>query len=90
LGLGFHSPGPAALSKSPPNNNMVGGLNEMSPHARRESISWAANQLHISGNESDDSHSRPPDALDSPSRPSIVRRAVTRRGNLLVGIISIP
>ncbi|KAK3292515.1 D-isomer specific 2-hydroxyacid dehydrogenase [Chaetomium fimeti] len=83
LAVGFHSPGPAAMSKSPPNNAMVGGPNDMSPHARRESISWAANQLHISGNESDDSHSRPIDALDSPSRPSIVRRAVTRRGNLL-------
>ncbi|KAK4044315.1 D-isomer specific 2-hydroxyacid dehydrogenase [Parachaetomium inaequale] len=81
IGLGFHSPaGPAAMSKSPP-NNMV-GPNDMSPHARRESISWAANQLHISGNESDDSH-RQPDGVDSPSRPSIVRRAVTRRGNLL-------
>lgn len=84
LGLGFHSPGPAAMSKSPPTNNLLG--NDMSPHARRESISWAANQLHISGNESDDSHSRPTDGLDSPSRPSIVRRAVTRRGNLLVGV----
>ncbi|KAK4153085.1 D-isomer specific 2-hydroxyacid dehydrogenase [Chaetomidium leptoderma] len=85
LGLGFHSPAPpgGAMSKSPPNNLVV--PNDMSPHARRESISWAANQLHISGNESDDSHShsRQPDGVDSPSRPSIVRRTVTRRGNLL-------
>ncbi|KAL2147316.1 hypothetical protein VTI28DRAFT_10306 [Corynascus sepedonium] len=81
LGLGFHSPaGPAGMSKSPPNNMVA--PNDMLPHTRRESISWAANQLHISGNESDDSH-RHSDGVDSPLRPSIVRRAVTRRGNLL-------
>lgn len=87
IGLGFHSPAGSssvAMSKSPPTGMMGGGL-DMSPHARRESISWAANQLNISGNESDDSH-RQADGLDSPSRPSIVRRAVTRRGNLLVGL----
>ncbi|KAK3995312.1 hypothetical protein QBC44DRAFT_284596 [Cladorrhinum sp. PSN332] len=73
LGLGFHSPAGAsgAISKSPPSSL---------PHSRRESISWAANQLHISGNESDGGQV---DGIDSPSRPSIVRRAVTRRGNLL-------
>ncbi|KAK3896755.1 hypothetical protein C8A05DRAFT_39696, partial [Staphylotrichum tortipilum] len=82
LGLGFHSPAaPTVMSRSPPNHLI--GPNDMSPHARRESISWAANQLHISGNESDDNHNRHLDGIDSPSRPSIVRRAVTRRGNLL-------
>ncbi|KAK3303252.1 D-isomer specific 2-hydroxyacid dehydrogenase [Chaetomium strumarium] len=82
LGLGFHSPAaPGIMSRSPPSN--LTGPNDMSPHARRESISWAANQLHISGNESDDSHSRQQEGLDSPLRPSVVRRAVTRRGNLL-------
>lgn len=83
LGLGFYSPAaPGVMSKSPPNNMIV--PNDMSPHARRESISWAANQLHISGNESDENHNRQMDAVDTPSRPSIVRRTVTRRGNLLV------
>ncbi|AEO59061.1 hypothetical protein MYCTH_2306991 [Thermothelomyces thermophilus ATCC 42464] len=85
LGLSFHPAGAgsaAAVSKSPPNT--LGGSSDMFPHARRESISWAANQLHISGNESDDSH-RQSDGVESPLRPSIVRRAVTRRGNLLVG-----
>jgi hypothetical protein len=82
LGLGFHpSAAAGVMSKSPPNNLV--GPNDMSPHARRESISWAANQLHISGNESDDNH-RQLEGVDSPLRPSIVRRAVTRRGNLLV------
>jgi hypothetical protein len=89
LGLGFHSPAASGvMSKSPPNNNsnnLIGPM-DMSPHSRRESISWAANQLHISGNESDDSHSRHVDGGDTPSRPSIVRRTVTRRGNLLVGL----
>ncbi|KAK4201561.1 hypothetical protein QBC40DRAFT_223304 [Triangularia verruculosa] len=77
LGLGFHSPAASgAISKSPP-NNLINARDL--PHTRRESISWAANQLHISGNESDGQL----EGLDSPSRPSIVRRAVTRRGNLL-------
>ena len=87
LGLGFHSPAASGMmSKSPP-NNLIGPM-DMSPHARRESISWAANQLHISGNESDDSHGRHADGAETPSRPSIVRRTVTRRGNLLVGLVS--
>ncbi|KAK0668494.1 hypothetical protein QBC41DRAFT_373988 [Cercophora samala] len=77
LGLGFHSPAASgAISKSPP-SNLINSRDL--PHTRRESISWAANQLHISGNESDGQL----EGLDSPSRPSIVRRAVTRRGNLL-------
>jgi hypothetical protein len=84
LGIGFHSPaGPGAMSKSPPGNLAL--PREMtSPHTRRESISWAANQLHISGNDSDDS--RHIDGMDSPSRPGVIRRAVTRRGNLMVGL----
>lgn len=82
LGLGFHASAIASgLSKSPPANMS----REMSsPHNRRESISWAANQLHISGNESDDNAARTADASESPSRPGVIRRAVTRRGNLLV------
>ncbi|KAK5652748.1 hypothetical protein OQA88_9601 [Cercophora sp. LCS_1] len=81
LGLGFHASAIASnLSKSPPGNMSK----EMtSPHNRRESISWAANQLHISGNESDDNANRTVDGSDSPSRPGVIRRAVTRRGNLL-------
>ncbi|KAK0617082.1 hypothetical protein B0T14DRAFT_257001 [Immersiella caudata] len=83
IGVGFHSPaGPGAMSKSPPGNLAL--PKEMtSPHARRESISWAANQLHISGNDSDDNVNRKLDGMDSPSRPGVIRRAVTRRGNLL-------
>lgn len=87
LGFGFHSPAaPGIMSRSPPDG--LAGQKDMSLHARRESISWAANQLHISGNESDDSISRHVDGVDSPSRPSIVRRPVTRRGNLLVSPLS--
>lgn len=79
LGLGFHPTTPmgATTSMSPPQ-----GLD--GPQPRRESISWAANQLHISGSESDDP-SRQLEAVDSPSRPGVIRRTVTRhRGNLLV------
>ena len=85
--LGFHSPAASAITSKSPPNNLIGPM-DMSPHARRESISWAANQLHISGNESDDSHGRHADAAETPSRPSIVRRSVTRRGNLLVRLLS--
>ncbi|KAK4133633.1 hypothetical protein BT67DRAFT_422849 [Trichocladium antarcticum] len=82
LGLGFHPPAtPGIMSKSPPNNLV--GANDMALHARRESISWAANQLHISGNDSDENLNRQMEGIGSPSRPSVVRRPVTRRGNLL-------
>lgn len=83
LGLGFSSVIPQpALSKSPPNNLVP---KEMGEHPRRESISWAANQLHISGSESDDNRQPQVDgSVDSPSRPSVIKRAVTRRGSLLV------
>ena len=51
--------------------------------SRRESISVVTNELHISsGNESGDETSR-----QAPSTPGVVRRPVTRRGNLLVGIV---
>jgi len=86
LGLGFNSPSMAgAMSKSPPHNIAL-SRDMASPHGRRESISWAANQLHISstGSESDENHNRQLEGVDSPSRPHVIRRAVTRRGNLLV------
>jgi len=85
LGLGFNSPSMAgAMSKSPPHNIAL-SRDMASPHGRRESISWAANQLHISstGSESDENHNRQLEGVDSPSRPHVIRRAVTRRGNLL-------
>ncbi|KAI1341213.1 hypothetical protein F5Y15DRAFT_377300 [Xylariaceae sp. FL0016] len=84
LGLGFHVPTPPALSKSPP-TNMVKD-NQMS-HSRRESISWAANQLHISGSESEERATETTDATTTtPSRDGsrgVVKRVVTRRSNLL-------
>ncbi|CAK7205444.1 hypothetical protein SEUCBS139899_008216 [Sporothrix eucalyptigena] len=98
LGLGFSSIVPSAasanasagansLSKSPPSGFLLGRDTQslqQQPHTRRESISWAANQLHISGSESDDNPKTqmdPGEAL-GPQR-GVVRRAVTRRGNLL-------
>lgn len=93
LGLGFPSTptNPSMLSKSPPSN--MSPYNSMakeiaSPHTRRESISWAANQLNISGSESEDSPK--PVNVDGVLGPGVdgqnrvVRRAVTRRSNLLV------
>lgn len=92
--MGFPSNPTASsmLSKSPPVNMPPFGsmAKEMNtPPARRESISWAANQLNISGSESEDSP-KPGVNVDGVLGPGadpqnrVVRRAVTRRGNLLV------
>ncbi|EJT80628.1 hypothetical protein GGTG_00623 [Gaeumannomyces tritici R3-111a-1] len=92
IGLGFSSivgGGALTASKSPPSS--LGAREPSNQHPRRESISWAANQLNISGNESDDGM-RPPimesveSVLGTPSRDGqteAVRRVVTRRGNLM-------
>jgi hypothetical protein len=87
-------------SRSPPVLRGIEGVGnnytnkDLAPatHSRRESISWAANQLHISGSESDDGARK--NALEStdglPSTPGrdgqrgVIRRPVTRRGNMLV------
>lgn len=76
LGLGFNLSA-ASLSKSPPN---------ISARARRESISWQANQLHISGIETEEgakSHSDA-DGGSGDGQRNVTCRPVTRRGNLLV------
>ncbi len=76
LGLGFNMT-TAALSKSPPSN---------ASRTRRESISWQANQLHISGGDPEESGRSLSDAdgQSGDGQPNVIRRAVTRRGNLLV------
>lgn len=95
FGMGFPSTpaGPSMLSKSPPTNmspyNSMAQEMSTTAHARRESISWAANQLNISGSESEDSP-KPGVNVDGVLGPGVdgqnrvVRRAVTRRSNLLV------
>jgi hypothetical protein len=85
LRLGYNSTAQNVLSRSPPNNAIV-SKELPNPHSRRESISWAANQLHISGSESDDNLKSQLEGVDSPSRPGVIRRAVTRRGNLLASL----
>ncbi|KAF3761254.1 hypothetical protein M406DRAFT_227561, partial [Cryphonectria parasitica EP155] len=92
FGMGFPStPATSSLSKSPPAN--ISPFSSMAkeiatPHARRESISWAANQLNISGSESEDSP-KPGVNVDGVLGPGadpqnrVVRRTVTRRSNLL-------
>ncbi|TVY35727.1 hypothetical protein LSUB1_G006776 [Lachnellula subtilissima] len=87
-------------SKSPPNIRSIEGMNnnylgkEMQSEglqSRRESISWAATQLHISGSESDDGTLKSTlenvDGMPvTPSREGqrgVIRRVVTRRGNML-------
>ncbi|XP_014555751.1 hypothetical protein COCVIDRAFT_16715 [Bipolaris victoriae FI3] len=72
------SPGPG----SPPNGKEGGYFAREAAirkaGSRRESLSLFANDLHISsGNDSGD------EAVNLPQTPGVVRRAVTRRGNLL-------
>lgn len=72
------SPGPA----SPPNGKDSGYFAREAAMrkagSRRESLSIFANDLHISsGNDSGD------EAANLPQTPGVVRRPVTRRGNLL-------
>jgi hypothetical protein len=68
------SPGPA----SPPNGSAREAALRKA-ESRRESLSLFANDLHISsGNDSGD------EAASFPRSPGVVRRPVTRRGNLLV------
>ncbi|KAJ4349538.1 uncharacterized protein N0V89_008154 [Didymosphaeria variabile] len=74
------SPGPT----SPPNGKSEGylaretAIRKAGSASRRESLSLFTNDLHISsGNDSGD------EAVTMPQTPGVVRRAVTRRGNLL-------
>ena len=74
LGFGYNSTAPS-MSKSPPQ-----GMS-----ARRESISWQANQLHISGADSDESaRNGESEGQNGDGQRTIVRRVTSRRGNLLV------
>ncbi|CAJ2505249.1 Uu.00g126430.m01.CDS01 [Anthostomella pinea] len=81
-GLGFNAAAP-----SPPNNAVREIRDTPISHSRRESISWAANQLQISGSESEEKTMDTSDGLpitlarDGPR--GVVKRVVTRRGNLL-------
>ena len=77
-GLGFHSINNSS-SRSPPST----------ANARRESISWQANKLRISGNDGEDKGrgSSEGDGMSSDGQRGVVRRAVTRRGNLLVSFL---
>jgi hypothetical protein len=88
-------------SKSPPTMRSLENMNTgyfggreigEGMQARRESISWAANQLHISGSESDDGTLKStlenvdgmPITPGRDGQRGVIRRAVTRRGNMLV------
>lgn len=80
------------MSRSPPLMRSIEGVGRQDDMQRRESISWAANQLRISGNESDDGSLRNtlessdgmPNTPNRDGRPGVIRRVVTRRGNMLV------
>lgn len=91
LGLGFKPTTPATLSKSPPTNAAKEKRDAAMSHSRRESISWAANQLHISSSDVEDKVIDASEALSTtPSKDGgqrgVVKRVVTRRGNLFVSI----
>ncbi|RYO93031.1 hypothetical protein DL764_008051 [Monosporascus ibericus] len=86
LGLGFKSATPATLSKSPPNNVVKEKRDAAIPQPRRESISWAANQLRISSTEAEEKGMDAGDILSASGKDGqrgVVKRVVTRRGNLL-------
>lgn len=80
LGLGFNVSA-ASILKSPPSS---------SAKARRESISWQANQLHISATDGDESGKSQSDvdANGGDGHRGVIRRPVTRRGNLLVSLFT--
>lgn len=88
--------GKTRTSSSSGSGSMVSPASRSPPaHSRRESISWAANQLHISGSESDDGTLKSTlENMDSmpltPGRDAqrgVIRRPVTRRGNMLVSFV---
>ncbi|KAI0391931.1 hypothetical protein F5Y17DRAFT_383693 [Xylariaceae sp. FL0594] len=86
--LGFNAALPATLSRSPPSNNLMKEMRDIPMgNPRRESISWAANQLHISGNGDEERIMDTGDPTPiTPSRDGargVVKRVVTRRGSLL-------
>ncbi|KAI1006674.1 hypothetical protein K3495_g1534 [Podosphaera aphanis] len=85
------------MAKSPPIFHNLEGITrefgkEESPdlkHPRRRSLSWEANHLRISGNENDEGALKIENTDSSPITPGregqrgVVRRPVTRRGNML-------
>ncbi|KAI0129460.1 hypothetical protein BJ170DRAFT_666782 [Xylariales sp. AK1849] len=77
LGLGFNPAAPPGLSKSPP-NNIVKEIKDSPAHSRRESISWAANQLHISA----DSEEKAMESIEIPKdgQRGVIRRAPKTKG----------
>lgn len=90
---GSRSPPPTIRSIESTGNAFLGrDVPQERTHSRRESITWAANQLHISGSESDDGALKSTlenvdSMLPTPGRDGqrgVIRRAVTRRGNMLV------
>lgn len=87
--LGFGPGTRPALSKSPPNNIVKEIRDVPLPHARRESISWAANQLHISGSESEERSMDTGEPIPRDGARGVIKRAVTRRGSLLVSLITL-
>ncbi len=89
LGLGFKPTTPGTLSKSPPSSAAKEKRDAAMSHPRRESISWAANQLHISSSEAEEKGMELGEALPSSGKEGqrgVVKRVVTRRGNLLVSL----
>lgn len=87
------------MSRSPPPGGATDAMNSShftkdlpsATQPRRESISWAANQLHIDGSESDDGAFKntlenPENLPTTPARDGqrgVIKRVVTRRGNML-------
>lgn len=77
-GLGLGGVQSSGITKSPPTGD--------ASHSRRDSMSWQANQMHLSGSEGEEGKSSE-GMTTTPSRDgqrNVIRKVVTRRGNLLV------
>lgn len=75
------SPGPASPPNGKAENYFAREAAIRKAGSRRESLSLFTNDLHISsGNDSGD------EGIGMPQTPGVVRRPVTRRGNLLVSV----
>ena len=80
------SPGPLSPSatKSVETNGYFGGLTRAQVQSRRESLSLGTDGLHLSDSEESKANGTPDkDGASSEGPRGVIRRAVTRRGNLL-------
>ena len=80
------SPGPLSpgIMKSVESNGYFGGLTRAQVQSRKESLSLGTDELHLSDSEESKQNGTPnPDGANTEGPRGVIRRAVTRRSNLL-------